>query len=169
MEDTNTKNERLSLRGTRTSSKLGASKFSAKANKGQRSFNRVKDRQKCMVNAFVQGKGQNAALKWLMDSRVPVSVFLTTGVKFEGLISAFDAFTIKISDVKRHQQLIYKDKISTITIKKPDAASNQGKRPFNQQGHFVGENGMTRPLAGDADAGHDDGVTLPTKHVEYQG
>lgn len=83
-----------------------------------------KDRQKGMVNAFVQGKGQNAALKWLMDSRTPVSIFLITGVKFEGLVSAFDAFTISITDVKHHQQMIYKDKISTITVKKAEPSSH---------------------------------------------
>ena len=36
-----------------------------------------KDRQKGMVAAFVQGKGQNAALKWLMDSKTPVCIFLS--------------------------------------------------------------------------------------------
>lgn len=96
-------------------------KLGGKPHKG--AGNKVKDRQKGMVNAFVQGKGQNAALKWLMDSRTPVSIFLITGVKFEGLVSAFDAFTISITDVKHHQQMIYKDKISTITVKKAEPAS----------------------------------------------
>ncbi len=96
--------------------------------------NKGKDRQKGMVNAFVQGKGQNAALKWLMDSRTPVSIFLITGVKFEGLVSAFDAFTISITDVKHHQQMIYKDKISTITVKKAEPSHggfNHAKKETN--------------------------------------
>jgi len=99
----------------RSGGKPGGKSFKSGGNRG-------KDRQKGMVNAFVQGKGQNAALKWLMDSRTPVSIFLITGVKFEGLVSAFDAFTISITDVKHHQQMIYKDKISTITVKKAESS-----------------------------------------------
>ena len=95
--------------------------------------NRSRDRQKGMVTAFVQGKGQNAALKWLMDTRTPVSIFLITGVKFEGLVSAFDAFTISITDVKHHQQMIYKDKISTVTVKKADAPSHGTNPKFRRE------------------------------------
>ncbi len=83
-------------------------------------------RQKGMVSAFVQGKGQNAALKWLMESKTPVCVYLISGVKFEGVIGSFDAFTICVNDVKKHQQIIYKDKISTINVanpKKPESGS----------------------------------------------
>lgn len=133
--------------------------------------NRGRDRQKGMVSAFVQGKGQNAALKWLMESRTPVSIFLITGVKFEGLVSAFDAFTISITDVKRHQQMIYKDKISTITIKKPDNpvhGSSFHKGTFHR-GFEPAAPGMSRPLRSDAEQSSDDGVTLPDHHVEYMG
>ncbi|MGN0915591.1 MAG: RNA chaperone Hfq [Succinivibrio sp.] len=147
-----------------------------------------RDRQKGMVSAFVQGKGQNAALKWLMDSRTPVSVFLITGVKFEGLISAFDAFTISITDAKRHQQMIYKDKISTITVKKPEAPqNNKPRRPFQKggfssQGGYSSQSGysssqggysshgygLSRPVRSDGPSG-DDGVTLPERHVNPFG
>ncbi len=120
-----------------------------------------------MVSAFVQGKGQNAALKWLMDSKTPVSIFLITGVKFEGLVSAFDAFTISITDVKRHQQMIYKDKISTITIKKPEGATMH-KGSFHR-GFEPATPGMSRPVRGDAQQGSDDGVTLPDHHVDFLG
>lgn len=130
--------------------------------------NRGRDRQKGMVSAFVQGKGQNAALKWLMESRTPVSIFLITGVKFEGLVSAFDAFTISITDVKHHQQMIYKDKISTITIKKPENGSSMHKAPFHRGFEPVAP-GMSRPLRGDSAQNNDDGVTLPEDHVEYLG
>lgn len=130
--------------------------------------NRGRDRQKGMVSAFVQGKGQNAALKWLMESRTPVSIFLITGVKFEGLVSAFDAFTISITDVKHHQQMIYKDKISTITIKKPENGSSMHKAPFHR-GFEPAAPGMSRPLRGDSAQNNDDGVTLPEDLVEYLG
>ena len=134
--------------------------------------NRSRDRQKGMVSAFVQGKGQNAALKWLMESRTPVSIFLITGVKFEGLVSAYDAFTISITDVKRHQQMIYKDKISTITIKKPEGVPSHGSplhKPSFHRGFEPAAPGMSRPLRGDAQQSGDDGVTLPENHVEYLG
>ena len=68
--------------------------------------------------AFAQGGGQNGALKFLVDNQVPVCIFLITGVKFEGVISSYDQYTVGITDVKGHQQLIYKDKISTLTLKK---------------------------------------------------
>ena len=129
--------------------------------------NRGRDRQKGMVTAFVQGKGQNAALEWLMTTRTPVSVFLITGVKFEGLISAFDAFTISVTDIKKHQQMIYKDKISTITVKKPEApqAQHRGfKKPFS-----VATPGVSHPLRGDLNDTPDDGVTLPDHPVKYMG
>ena len=62
-----------------------------KISKGKNTHER--NRQKGMVSAFVQGKGQNAALKWLMESKTPVCIYLISGVKFEGEISSFDAFT----------------------------------------------------------------------------
>ncbi len=128
-----------------------------------------RDRQKGMVCAFVLGKGQNAALKWLMETRTPVCIFLITGVKFEGLVSAFDAFTISITDVKRHQQMIYKDKISTITVKKPESQGHGAPhRPRREDGFSSSseaENGITHPLRDGQDASADDGVTLPPRNL----
>lgn len=129
---------------------------------------RPKDRQKGMVAAFVQGKGQNAALKWLMDSKTPVCIFLSTGVKFEGVINAFDAFTISIVDVKHHQQMVYKDKISTITVKRSEGPSNGGARRFNP--HFNNssdaEHGVSRPsFSRGPSKTSDDGVTLPPSNL----
>lgn len=79
------------------------------------------------VAAFMQGNGQNDALQYLKDKRIPVSVFLITGVKFDGLINAFDQYTISIIDIKNHQQMIYKDKISTLALKKPEFQTRQQK------------------------------------------
>ena len=175
MEEVKTATPRLSLRPRNNDGKSSGSRFSSNGskfgtrgfNKPRKHFDRTKDRQKGMVNAFVQGKGQNAALKWLMESRVPVSVFLVTGVKFEGLVSAFDAFTISITDVKRHQQMIYKDKISTITIKKPEGATMH-KGSFHRE-FEPATPGMSRPLRSDAQQSTDDGVTLPEHHVDFPG
>jgi RNA chaperone Hfq len=74
--------------------------------------------------SFMQGGGQNAALKYLADNSIPVSVFLITGVKFDCVITAFDQYTICIRDVKDHQQLIYKDKISTLALRRPQYQRN---------------------------------------------
>ncbi len=114
-------------------------------------FSKNKDKQRGMVNAFVQGKGQNAALKWLMDSKTPVSIFLITGVKFEGLVSSFDAFTISITDVKHHQQMIYKDKISTITVKKQDSSSYHGSFMRNKRAPEGSDQGQTSSVQSDFD------------------
>lgn len=74
--------------------------------------------QKGFSASFMQGGGQNGALKWLQETQTPVCVFLITGVKFEGVINSFDQYTIGIVDIKGYQQLIYKDKISTLTLRK---------------------------------------------------
>lgn len=98
--------------------------FSKVNGKGKRPFNRGRDKQKGFVTAFVQGKGQNAALQYLADNKMPVSIFLTAGVKFEGVISSHDAFTISITDSNGIDQMIYKDKISTISLKKSEPHSD---------------------------------------------
>ena len=148
MEEVKTATPRLSLRPRNNDGKSSGSRFSSNGSKfGTRGFNKPRKH-------FDRTKDRQKGM-----------------VKFEGLVSAFDAFTIKISDLKHNQQLIYKDKISTITIKKPDGA-NHGKKPFMSapqfsSGKFQGENGMSMPLAGDEN--HDDGVTLPKTHIPYQG
>ncbi|HAH70323.1 MAG TPA: hypothetical protein DCL74_00790 [Succinivibrionaceae bacterium] len=68
--------------------------------------------------AFAKEGGQNGALKFLADNAVPVCIFLITGVKFEGVINSFDQYTVGIVDIKGNQQLIYKDKISTLTLRR---------------------------------------------------
>ena len=79
-------------------------------------------------SAFAKNGGQNGALKFLVDNAVPVCVFLITGVKFEGVISSFDQYTVGITDIKGHHQLIYKDKISTLTLKRPAFAQQRNTR-----------------------------------------
>ena len=110
-----------------------------KISKGKNTHER--NRQKGMVSAFVQGKGQNAALKWLMESKTPVCIYLISGVKFEGEISSFDAFTICVNDVKKHQQIIYKDKISTINV--AFGTQKQDNAPFSYDQHKKKSNSAT--------------------------
>ncbi len=91
------------------------------------------------VLSFKQGGGQNSALKYLADNAVPVSVFLITGVKFDGVITAFDQYTICIRDIKDNQQLIYKDKISTLALRKFQSApqKNSIKNSTDNSGSSV--------------------------------
>lgn len=114
--------------------------FSKMNSKGKRPFNRGHDKQKGFVTAFVQGKGQNAALQYLADNKMPVSIFLTAGVKFEGVISSHDAFTISITDSNGIEQMIYKDKISTISTKKSESHSenrpHHGFRKSSENSHY---------------------------------
>ena len=91
---------------------------------------RTLDKQKTFAQAFMQNGGQNAALQWLLENKVPVTIFFVTGVKFEGIINSYDQYTIAIVDVKGNQQLIYKDKISTLTVK-----SGQERRSGGYRGH----------------------------------
>lgn len=74
--------------------------------------------KRTLSTAFMLDGGQDAALQWLVDNKAQICVFLITGVKFEGVIEAFDQYTISIKDIKDRQQLIYKDKISTLSLKK---------------------------------------------------
>ncbi len=84
------------------------------------------------VSAFMQQGGQDAALQWLVDTKTPVCIFLITGVKFEGYVNAFDPYTISIIDVKNHQQLVYKDKISTLALKKAGMSKPRGQYDSRQ-------------------------------------
>lgn len=60
---------------------------------------------------------QEQLLNQLRKDKVIVTVFLTNGFQFKGLIKAFDNFVILIeSDSK--QQLIYKHAISTLVPSK---------------------------------------------------
>ncbi|MBU3826247.1 MAG: RNA chaperone Hfq [Candidatus Anaerobiospirillum merdipullorum] len=90
-------------------------------NKGQateKNLEGQKLNKRSLSSAFMLDGGQNAALQWLVDTKAPICVFLITGVKFEGVIEAFDQYTISIKDIKNRQQLIYKDKISTLSVKR---------------------------------------------------
>lgn len=109
-------------------------------NRGGKPF----DKQKSFVSVFMQKGGQNAALQWLLDTKTPVCIFLITGVKFEGVVCGFDQYTIGIVDVKGHQQLVYKDKISTLTLKKSgpqvSVVHNRGPRHDNNQSETPASN-----------------------------
>lgn len=73
------------------------------------------DNPKSLQQAFSLGNGQDAALNWLRTNQTHCAIFLTNGIKLEGMISAFDQYSILLSDPRGQQQLIYKAKVSTIS------------------------------------------------------
>ncbi|MFD1006973.1 MULTISPECIES: RNA chaperone Hfq [Oceanisphaera] len=73
------------------------------------------DNPQSLQQAFSLGNGQDAALNWLRKNQTHCAIFLTNGIKLEGMISAFDQYCLLLSDPRGQQQLIYKAKISTIS------------------------------------------------------
>ena len=65
--------------------------------------------------AFSIGNGQESALNWLKEKKIPVAVFLISGSKLEGVVTSHDQYSLLLTDSRGTQQLIYKAKISTIT------------------------------------------------------
>ena len=60
---------------------------------------------------------QDSFLNSLRKEKIPVTVFLTNGVRLKGTIKAFDNFVVLLRDV--NEQLIYKHAISTIVPERP--------------------------------------------------
>lgn len=82
--------------------------------------------------AFSLGNGQESALNWLREKKIPVAVFLISGIKLEGVITSHDQYSLLLTDARGIQQLIYKAKISTIT--QVTAAKPRSGRPFPRSG-----------------------------------
>jgi host factor-I protein len=56
---------------------------------------------------------QDAFLSYLRANRVPVTIFLISGIKLQGMIESFERFSILLTR-GGHGQLVYKSTISTI-------------------------------------------------------
>jgi host factor-I protein len=82
--------------------------------------------------AFSLGNGQESALNWLREKKIPVAVFLISGIKLEGVITSHDQYSLLLTDARGIQQLIYKAKISTIT--QVTASKPRSGRPFPRSG-----------------------------------
>ena len=69
---------------------------------------------------------QYTFLNKLRKEKMPVTIFLISGVKLEGIITWFDSFSVLL---KRHdhQQLVYKYAISTIFPINPISAFDEEK------------------------------------------
>ena len=55
---------------------------------------------------------QDRFLKVLRDKRIPVSVFLKSGIKLHGTIDSIDRYSIMLKNVTT--QVVYKHAISTV-------------------------------------------------------
>lgn len=98
-----------------------------------------------LQQAFSLGNGQDAALNWLRKNQTHCAIFLTNGIKLEGMISAFDQYSILLSDPRGQQQLIYKAKISTISpaTRRPPRSGviiNKPRRPRYENHHSHQDN-----------------------------
>ena len=61
---------------------------------------------------------QDTFLRHLREHKVPVTVFLTNGVRLQGHVDAFDAYSILLVR-DRQAQVVYKHAISTIMPSEP--------------------------------------------------
>jgi host factor-I protein len=55
---------------------------------------------------------QDRFLGILRDKRIPVSVFLKSGIKLQGTIDSFDRYAVMLKNV--NTQVVYKHAISTV-------------------------------------------------------
>ena len=56
---------------------------------------------------------QDELLKRAQENKLPITVFLSRGIRISGYVKAFDRFSILL-DVNGEEQLIFKHAISTI-------------------------------------------------------
>ena len=57
---------------------------------------------------------QDVFLNQARKEKVPVTMYLTNGFQFKGIVRGFDSFTV-ILDCDGRQNLVYKHAISTVT------------------------------------------------------
>ncbi len=73
---------------------------------------------------------QDVFLNQARKDRLPLTIFLTNGYQFKGIIRGFDSFIV-ILETDGRQQLVYKHAISTIVPARPisilDAMEQQEK------------------------------------------
>ena len=70
---------------------------------------------------------QDTFLAHVREHKVPVTVFLTNGVRLQGHVGAFDAYSILLVR-DRQAQVIYKHAISTILPSEPVRTGQSGER-----------------------------------------
>ena len=66
---------------------------------------------------------QDIFLNQARKEKMPVTIFLTNGFQFRGVVQGFDNFTI-VLDSDGKQNLVYKHAVSTIVPSRPIAMSD---------------------------------------------
>ena len=66
---------------------------------------------------------QEIFLNQARKDKIPVTIFLTNGFQFKGMVRGFDNFTV-VLDSEGKQQLVYKHALSTIVPAKPISFMN---------------------------------------------
>ena len=61
---------------------------------------------------------QDTVLRHVREHKVPVTVFLSNGIRLQGTVTAFDSYSVLLSR-DRQAQLVYKHAISTIMPSEP--------------------------------------------------
>ena len=61
---------------------------------------------------------QDVFLNQCRKERISVTIFLTNGFQFKGMVKGFDSYVV-ILDSEGKQQLVYKHAISTVVPSKP--------------------------------------------------
>ncbi|MCL2037000.1 MAG: RNA chaperone Hfq [Oscillospiraceae bacterium] len=75
---------------------------------------------------------QDVFLNQVRKTNIPVTVYITNGFQFKGLVKGFDNYTV-ILDTEGKQNLIYKHAISTITPLKSVSVLDAAKNAQNDQ------------------------------------
>lgn len=70
------------------------------------------------VNMAKELNLQDVFLNQSRKDRIPVTIYITNGFQFKGIVKGFDNYTV-ILDTDGKQNLIYKHAISTITPLRP--------------------------------------------------
>ncbi|KAF0184199.1 MAG: host factor-I protein [Nitrospirae bacterium] len=67
---------------------------------------------------------QDSFLNALRREKMPVTIFLTNGVRLKGTIKGFDNFVVLLKDA--NEQLVYKHAISTVVPERPVDLRGEG-------------------------------------------
>ena len=71
---------------------------------------------------------QDTVLRHLREHKVPVTVFLTNGVRLQGHVGAFDTYAVLLVR-DRQAQLVYKHAIATILPSEPVRTGPSDQQP----------------------------------------
>ena len=75
---------------------------------------------------------QDMFLNQARKEKITVTLYLTNGFQFKGIVRGFDNFTV-ILDAEGKQNLVYKHAISTITPGRPLSILDTGEVPQEEE------------------------------------